>query len=267
VEESSDIQRAVILAGGLGTRMRAAGQSPLQPEQSEIAAQGIKGLIPLTRGRVLLDYTLSALADAGYREVCLVVGASGQPVRDHYEGMEIKRLSLYFAVQPEPRGTADALLAAEPFANGEEFVMINADNYYPAQALTALRSSSGPALAAFRVDALLSGGIPYARLAHYPVITWDQHNRMIELQQDSIPCATDFVSMNCWRFDARIFDHCRTVKPGTSGELELPAAVGDGLEQGMEFRVYPLAMPVLDLSTRGDVAGVAERLLGVQVSL
>lgn len=259
--------RAVILAGGLGTRMRAAGESPLKPEQSEIAAQGIKGLIPLTRGRVLLDYTLSALADAGCREVCLVVGENGGAIQEYYEKAETRRITLHFAVQPEPRGTADALLAAESFANGEEFLVINADNYYPAQALTALRTAEGPALAAFRVDGLLAGGIPYARLAHYPIIVWDQHNRMIELQKDSIPCATDYVSMNCWRFDARIFEHCRRVKPGKSGELELPAAVSNGLELGMEFRVYPVALPVLDLSTRGDVAGVAERLLGISISL
>lgn len=261
------VRRAVILAGGLGTRMRAAGPSALAPEQSAIAAQGIKGLIPLTRGRVLLDYTLSALADVGYRDICLVVGENHEAIRAHYAKAELRRIELHFAVQPEPKGTADAVLAAEAFAAGEEFLMINADNYYPAQALTALASSSGPALAAFRVDALLAGGIPYARLAHYPIIAWDQHNRMIELQQDSIPCATDFVSMNCWRFDAGIFEHCRRVAPGRSGELELPAAVRRGFEQKVEFRVYPFALPVLDLSTRGDVAGVAERLLGISISL
>jgi hypothetical protein len=35
----------------------------------------------------------------------------------------------------------------------------------------------------------------------------------------------------------------------------------------MEFRVYPFALPVLDLSTRGDIAGVTERLLGISISL
>lgn len=265
--ESGAITKAVILAAGLGTRMRKdEGAAGLNPAQQEAAASGLKGMMPI--GRPFLDYTLSALADAGYREVCLVIGPGHQAVQDYYRSLSLTRITISFAIQQQPRGTADAVAAAETFAAGKQFLVLNSDNHYPAPALTALRYQDGPALAAFRVDALLAGGIPYARLARFPVMAWDRWGRLIEMQTESVPCATDFVSMNCWRFSPGIFDACRAIPPSPNGELELPSAVRYAMETlGGSFSVLPFALPVLDLSTRADIATVTERLLGAPVQL
>ena len=44
----------------------------------------------------------------------------------------------------QAESTGDAVRPAEAFANGESFLMINSDNFYPTQALEALRRSSAP---------------------------------------------------------------------------------------------------------------------------
>ena len=78
------MKRAVILARGLGRRMRESSQDTvLEAGQESAAARGIKGMIPI--GRPFLDYLLSSLADAGFEEVCLVIGPEHQSVRDYYE--------------------------------------------------------------------------------------------------------------------------------------------------------------------------------------
>jgi glucose-1-phosphate thymidylyltransferase len=69
--------------------------------------------------------------------------------------------------------------------------------------------------------------------------------------------------MNCWRFDARIFDACRDVPASARGELELPEAVGLAVARGMRIRALPARGPVLDLSRRADAADVERRLAGV----
>ncbi len=68
------------------------------------------------------------------------------------------------------------------------------------------------------------------------------------------------VSMNCWRFDERIFDACRDVPRSSRGEFELPQAVMLAVERGVRFRAVSASGAVLDLSRRGDAAELSRRL-------
>ncbi|MFM8301899.1 MAG: NTP transferase domain-containing protein, partial [Gemmatimonadota bacterium] len=74
---------AVILARGLGTRMRAEEETALTPEQAAAAAAGAKGLIPIA-GFPLLDHVLSALADGGVTDVIFVVAPGESAIRQRY---------------------------------------------------------------------------------------------------------------------------------------------------------------------------------------
>ena len=71
------------------------------------------------------------------------------------------------------------------------------------------------------------------------------------------------MSMNCWRFDDRIFSACRDVPQSPRGEFELPEAVGLAVRRGVPFKTFAARGPVLDLSTRADAADVARRLAGI----
>jgi dTDP-glucose pyrophosphorylase len=74
--------------------------------------------------------------------------------------------------------------------------------------------------------------------------------------------------MNCWSFDARIFQACREVPLSSRGELELPVAVGTAIARGdMRVRAVRSSAPVLDLSSRADIAHVTARLAGLEVRL
>ena len=76
------------------------------------------------------------------------------------------------------------------------------------------------------------------------------------------PGPAALISMNVWRFDARIFDACRDVPLSKRGEYELPEAVGLAVTRGVTFRAVPASGAVLDLSRRSDVALVNARLAG-----
>ena len=77
------LEKAGILAGGRGTGMRQAdGDVALDQRQQAAADAGVKAMIPIDRP--FLDYVLTDLADAGYREICLVIGPEHDMVRDYY---------------------------------------------------------------------------------------------------------------------------------------------------------------------------------------
>ncbi|MGH7690326.1 MAG: nucleotidyltransferase family protein, partial [Gemmatimonadaceae bacterium] len=73
------------------------------------------------------------------------------------------------------------------------------------------------------------------------------------------------VSMNAWVFTPTIFDACRRVTPSARDELELQDAVRIAIdEMGERFEVVRVAAGVLDLSSRGDIAAVRDRLAGIE---
>ena len=145
-----------MLARGLGTRMKAADHgAALSADQAAVADTGVKSLVPVFEGRPFLDYILSALADAGCTEICLVIGPEHDLIRDRYaRTVPPRRFRIAFAVQEKPRGTGDALLAAAAFAGGEEFLMTNSDNYYPVPVLRALVNMGRPGAVFFTPEGL-----------------------------------------------------------------------------------------------------------------
>lgn len=260
--------RAVVLARGLGTRMRAPDSSaPLTPEQRRLADAGLKAMIPLN-GRPFLDYILSSLSDAGVRDVALVVAPDHDALRRYYESdAPPSRVRVSFVVQQQPLGTADAVLAAERWAKGEPFLTVNADNLYPVAALTELAALSDPGLPAFdREDLIRSSNIPPERIRSFAFLDVDDRGylRSIVEKPASLlpPEGGSYVSMNCWRFDERIFSACRDVPRSSRGEFEIPEAVGLAVGRGVPFKTFAARGPVLDLSTRADAADVARRLAG-----
>jgi dTDP-glucose pyrophosphorylase len=265
------IDKVVIMARGLGTRMRRAGDGTLGATQAAVAETGVKALIPIDRP--FLDYVLTAVATAGYRQVCLVVGPEQQSLREYYGQVEAKRLSFTFATQQEPRGTADAVLAAEAFAGGEPFLVLNSDNY-PVEALAAVRAAGGAATALFDWQKMLTGSnLSAERLRMFAVGTVDQGGYLERIVEKPDGPTWDglrrpiLISMNCWRFEPWIFASCRSIQPSARGELELPDAVQHAMSQGHRFRVIPVGAPVLDLSSRQDIGPVTARLAGTEVSL
>jgi len=260
-------EKAVILARGLGTRMRKAdGTAPLNRDQTAVADAGIKAMIPI--GRPFMDYALSALADAGYSEACLVIGPEHHIVRNYYQENPPKRIRISFAVQEKPLGTADAVLAAEEFIGNELFLMVNSDNYYPVETLSGLRELGRSGIALFDRDRLVAeSNIPEDRVRKFAVAKVDARGfleRIYEKPSEEAIRALGspvYVSMNCWMFSPVIFRACLKVQPSARGELELTDAVQyaiDGLKEQFTVRMY--RSPVLDLSSRSDIAAVAAKL-------
>ena len=239
----------------------------LNTEQTLVAGSGVKAMIPI--GRPFLDYVLSALADAGFRRVCLVIGPEHQPMRDYFAVQAPpKRIRIDFAIQEKPLGTADAVLAANEFVGEDLFLVINSDNYYPQDVLKDMRDFGRACVALFDRDHLVAeSNIPEDRVLKFAVAGTDPGGYLERIFEkpgiDTVRRLGSplYVSMNCWVFSPSIFEACRHVRPSSRGELELTDAVQytiDVLKERLKALIF--RTPVLDLSGRSDIAAVAERL-------
>lgn len=252
--------------------MQAPSATEISAAQAAAADAGAKAMIPIDRP--FLDYVLSAFADAGMTDVCLVVGPRHREIREHYERLPLQRVRIRFAIQHEPIGVANAVLSARDFVGDDAFVVANADNYYPVSVIRRLRAMRAPALPAYSREGLLRDGqIEPQRIASYALL--DIANDGVLTRIVEKPSPGEFasmrdarVSLNSWLFTPQIFDACERVSRSVRGEFELPDAVQLGIDAlGMRFRTFPTEEPVLDLSNRGDIPEVARRLRGVTVAL
>jgi len=130
--------QCVILAGGLGTRMR--------PRTETVP----KSLLEV-RGRPFVDHQLAWLAAHGVGDVVLSIGHLGEQLEAHVgDGSRFGVRVRYVSEGSELRGTAGALrLAFDVGALEDEFLVVYGDSYLPidfAAVASAFRASGAPAL-------------------------------------------------------------------------------------------------------------------------
>jgi len=268
------IQKAVILARGLGTRMqKTSAGARLSGQARHLAHLGLKSLIPFG-GRPFLDYIVGSLLAAGMRRICLVVAPDCDALRRHAARISAAAgVEVCCATQEKPLGTADAVLAAEEFAGGDSFILCNGDNLYPEEALQALSVPEGRSclLAAFDRDTLVSqGNISRQKVRSFAVVVLDREGNFAEIVEKPpeperyMRQGKLWVSMNLYRFTPDIFDACRSIRPHPErGELELTSAVEKLREDGtVPFQVVCCTGGVLDLTSSHDIEPLAKRLAG-----
>ena len=272
---SARTTQAVILARGLGTRMRRETEGDsgtLSDDQRRAAAQGAKGMMPLG-GRPFLDYVLSALADAGIRDVTLVVAPEHEQIKQHFEHVRVPaRVRLHYAVQVEPRGTADAVLSVRGVVADAPFLVLNSDNYYPLAAFRDLAAVNASGLVAFEAETLVrESRLEPERVFKFALLDIGDDDILRSVREkpaadDPLAMRTErWVSMNLWSFSPVIFEACARVRPSARGELEIQDAVTIAMrELGEPFHVVRMRAGVLDMSSRADVAFVASQLAGIE---
>ncbi len=124
--------QAVILAGGLGTR--------LYPVTHSIP----KPMVPI-HGVPYLRFQLAELARQDIRDILLLTGYLGEQVEEYFGDGSSLGLSIRYSREPHPLGTAGALRLAGSFL-ADAFVLIYGDSYLPIDYASALRALVPPAV-------------------------------------------------------------------------------------------------------------------------
>jgi len=106
---------AIILAGGLGTRLRS------------VVADLPKAMAPVA-GRPFLEHLLDFLVDAGFASAVLAVGYRADAIRDHF-GDRYRGLPLAYSVEGKPLGTGGAIRLAMNQASSPEVFVVNGDTF------------------------------------------------------------------------------------------------------------------------------------------
>jgi D-glycero-alpha-D-manno-heptose 1-phosphate guanylyltransferase len=108
---------AIILAGGLGTRIR------------EVAGTLPKVLLPVD-GKPFLDILLHRLSQSGkINRVTLAIGYQADKIIEHYQESRPYKFEIAFSVETELLGTGGAVKKALEYTRTEDVLVLNGDSY------------------------------------------------------------------------------------------------------------------------------------------
>jgi D,D-heptose 1,7-bisphosphate phosphatase len=108
----------------------------------EITRAVPKPLLDIGNGMTFLDFAIEQVARQGFDDIVLLAGHLGHLVEERYQGRSFGAATVRVFVEPEPLGTAGALLSTRTVLQ-PRFLMLNGDSFFD----TNLRSLAAEAVA------------------------------------------------------------------------------------------------------------------------
>lgn len=201
--------KALVLAGGAGTRLR------------PITHTSAKQLVPVGN-KPILDFGLEAIRDAGVDDVGIIVGDTGEEIREYVGDGARYGISVTYVHQAEPLGLAHAVLTAADagyLGPDDDFVMYLGDNLIAGGISDFVRQFE-----AHRPDAQ----ILLARVRdpeRFGVAELDDGGNVTRLIEKPSEPKTDLALVGVYLFSGRVLDAARAITPSARGELEITDAV------------------------------------------
>ena len=108
---------AILLCGGLGTRLRSVVSDRPKP-MADIA------------GKPFLHYLVKMLSESGVRHLIFALGYMGEQIEAYFQSGEEYGLSISYSYEDSPLGTGGAIRNALSKVSGENVLVLNADTYF-----------------------------------------------------------------------------------------------------------------------------------------
>lgn len=192
--------KGVILAGGKATRLR-----PLTKIIS-------KQLLPVYN-KPMIYYPIETLAKAGIKDILIIVAPeySGQFLNLLGSGSEFG-VNLFYEVQDQPRGLADAFVVGEKFIGDDNVVMTLGDNIFDHDFTDSVKSfKSGARIFAKKVpDPERSG-----------VVEFDKNYKVISIVEKPEHPKSNYAIVGFYIYDNKVIEYAKSLKPSARGEVEI----------------------------------------------
>jgi glucose-1-phosphate thymidylyltransferase len=231
--------KGLILAGGAGTRLR------------PITHTSAKQLVPIAN-KPILFYALEAMADAGIRQVGMVVGETRAEIQAAVGDGSAWGIQLTYIPQDQPLGLAHCVLIARYFLGEDDFVMYLGDNllrqgiagfvevFEAERERLAAGSLFGSGHTGDGGRGNISEKAPAAQilLARVPdpqrfgVAELDRAGQVVRLVEKPESPPSDLALVGVYLFDSRIHEAVAAISPSARGELEITDAISWLLEHG-----------------------------------
>ena len=207
--------KGIILAGGSGTR--------LYPLTQAVSKQ----LLPVY-DKPMVYYPLSTLMLAGIRDILVITTPHDAPLFQQLlqDGRQWG-VSLHYAVQPEPRGLAEAFIIGRPFIANRMSCLVLGDNIFYGHGMTELLFA-----AAQRQEGATVFGYWVKDPQRYGVAEFDAAGRVTAIVEKPPQPRSNYAVTGIYFYDQQVTDIAAELRPSPRGELEITDINNRYLEQG-----------------------------------
>jgi glucose-1-phosphate thymidylyltransferase len=210
--------KGLILSGGKGTRLR------------PLTYTSAKQLVPVANKPVLF-YGIEAIAEAGIRDVGIVVGDTQAEIRAAVGDGSRWGLRVEYIEQDAPRGLAHAVKISEPFIGGDPFVMYLGDNL--------LNKGITHFVDEFRREKpaaqILLARVPDPQMFGVAQLDGERVVRLVEKPKEPIG---DLALVGVYMFGPQVFESVNRIRPSFRNELEITDAIQDLIDRGLTVRPH-----------------------------
>lgn len=195
--------KGVVLAGGLGTRLR-----PLTSVTN-------KHLLPVYN-QPMIYYPIQTLVNAGITDIMVVTGgnSAGDFLRLLGNGKAFGLKQMNYAYQEGEGGIAEALSLVEHFCSDDSVCVVLGDNIIQGNIRAAVdayrEQGSGAKILLKKVHDPQRFGVP--RL---------DGNRVVSIDEKPSEPQSDYAVIGVYMYDSSVYEIIRTLKPSGRGELEI----------------------------------------------
>src|SRR5580700_7888057 len=239
---SMDRVKALVLAGGAGTRLR------------PITYTSAKQLVPVANKPVLY-YVLEDIRDADVTDVGIVVGDTAPAIREAVGDGSRFGLTVSYIQQEAPLGLAHALLVAREFLADDDFVMYLGDNFIVGGIRDLVTD-----FARHRPDAqILLTRVPNPR--ELGVAELDHTGRVIGLEEKPAQPKSDYALAGVYMFTPAVHEAVRQLSPSARGELEITETIQWLIDAGRKVKSTIITGYWKDTGNVADMLEVNRRVL------
>jgi len=208
--------KGLILSGGKGTRLR------------PLTYTSAKQLVPIANKPVLF-YGIEALADAGVRDIGIVVGDTQAEIRAAVGDGSRWGVRVTYIEQDAPRGLAHAVKISRGFIGTDPFVMYLGDNLLN-KGITEFVKEFGDQRPAAQI---LLAKVPDPQMFGVAELRDGKVVRLVEKPKEYIG---DLALVGVYLFGPEVFDSVERIRPSFRNELEITDAIQDLIDHGLTVR-------------------------------
>ncbi len=214
--------KALILAGGAGTRLR------------PITHTSAKQLVPVAN-KPILFYGIEAMVAAGITEIGVIVGDTRAEVMAALGDGSAWGAAITFIPQDAPLGLAHCVLISADFLGDDDFVMYLGDNLLEQDLGAFVRAfESARATAEPPAAQILLKKVPDPH--RFGIAELDANGNVVRLVEKPTDPVSDLALVGVYLFDRTILDAVRAIDPSPRGELEITDAIQWLVDQGRRVR-------------------------------